>query len=222
MIEFVTDKVWQVWVAGGWTMIPMAILSVMIYSNALQLLLYFAGRDHRRVGRETWTRWVQRPDSAHGEIGEIVRYTQDEVRSCAEIHHRFAEVIAARLPVIDRRLRFLNVLITAAPLVGLLGTVLGMLMTFQMISVGGGQVTDMMSSGISQALFPPQVGLCVALPGLALVYLIKRKRNEYESFLARLESLTIQGFRRRVAPEPVVSRGARAATQPVGAVLMPA
>jgi biopolymer transport protein ExbB len=222
MIEFVTQKIWQVWVAGGWTMIPMAVLSLMIYSTALRLLLHFAGRGHRQVGRETSAHWVQRPDTAEGEIGEIVRYTQDEVRTCEEIHQRFAEVAAARLPLIDRRLRFLNVLITAAPLLGLLGTVLGMLVTFQLIGLGGGQITDMMSSGISQALFPPQVGLCVALPGLALVYVIKRKRNEYEGFLARLESLSIQNFRRRVAPRPVMTAPAQAQAEPVTAMMMPA
>jgi biopolymer transport protein ExbB len=222
MIEFATQKIWQVWAAGGWTMIPMAVLSLMIYSTALQLLLYFAGRHYLRAGREASAQWVQRPETAAGEIGEIVRYTQDEVRSCEEIHQRFAEVGAARLPLLDRRLRFLNVLITAAPLLGLLGTVLGMLVTFQLIGLGGGQITDMMSSGISQALFPPQVGLCVALPGLALVYLIKRKRNEYEGFIARLESLTIQHFRSRVSREEAVARPAPAHAEPVGAMWMPA
>ena len=221
MTELFVDKVWNVWRAGGWTMIPLALLSLLIYSQALRLLLYFAGRQHARLDRETWLRWVSRPEEAEGEVGEIIRYTQEEARSVADIQSRFAEVIGTKLPVIDRRLVFLNLLITAAPLIGLLGTVLGMLVTFQSIALGGGQMSEMMSAGISQALFPPEVGLCVALPGLALVYLIKRKRAEYEAFLARLESVTVQHFRRRFEVEPLVARE-REALLPVGASLMPA
>jgi biopolymer transport protein ExbB len=222
MIALFIEKVWQVWLAGGWTMIPLAVLSLLIYSQALRLLLYFSERQHRRLPRETWLRWVSRPEEAEGEVGEIIRYTQDEVRSLGDIHNRFAEVQATNLPPIDRRVVFLNILITAAPLIGLLGTVLGMLVTFQSIALGGGQMSEMMSAGISQALFPPEVGLCVALPGLALVYLIKRKRAEYEAFLARLESVTVQHYRRSLQEAPVAAERAVEATVPIGASLVPA
>jgi biopolymer transport protein ExbB len=222
MIQLLIDKVWNVWLAGGWTMIPLAVLSLLIYSQALRLLLYFSARQHHRLPRETWRRWVSRPQEAEGEVGEIIRYTQDEVRSLGDIHNRFAEVAATQLPVIDRRLVFLNLLITAAPLIGLLGTVLGMLVTFQSIALGGGQMSEMMSAGISQALFPPEVGLCVALPGLAMVYVIKRKRAEYEAFLARLESVTVQQFRRDLAVPVTVVRPRTEAVVPVGASWVPA
>jgi len=222
MIELFVEKVWNVWLAGGWTMIPLTILSLLIYSQALRLLLYFSARQHCRLPRETWLRWVSRPQEAEGEVGEIIRYTQDEVGSLGDIHNRFTEVKASELPVIDRRLAFLNILITAAPLIGLLGTVLGMLVTFQSIALGGGQMSEMMSAGISQALFPPEVGLCVALPGLALVYLIKRKRGEYEAFLARLESVTIQHFRRNFSVTPAVAAAQAETAVPVGASLVPA
>jgi biopolymer transport protein ExbB len=116
-----------------------------------------------------------------------------------EVHNRFAEVAASKLPPLDRRLSSLNLLITVAPLIGLLGTVFGMLMTFKALASGGGELTEAMASGISMALFPPEVGLCVALPGMALVYWIKRKRQEYEAFLARLESATIRIYKARLA-----------------------
>jgi biopolymer transport protein ExbB len=180
---------------GGWTMIPLAALCILIYTAAFRLLAYFANRDWRRLSEEEWQHWVRHPEHARGEVGEIIRYTQDDVRNLDEVHQRFAEVASSKLPAIDRRLVFLNILITIAPLIGLLGTVLGMLLTFQAIGLGGGEMTDMMATGISQALFPPEVGLCVALPGMALVYVIKRKRQQYEAFIARLESSTIRHFK---------------------------
>ncbi|HCP38975.1 MAG TPA: hypothetical protein DIT98_14240, partial [Verrucomicrobiales bacterium] len=109
-----------------------------------------------------------------GEIGEIIRYTQDEVTSIHEIHNRFAEVVVSKMPYIDRNITFINILVTAAPLIGLLGTVMGMLMTFQSIGAGGGEMAEMMAKGISAALFPPEVGLCIAIPGLLMVHLLKR------------------------------------------------
>jgi biopolymer transport protein ExbB len=193
------EKVVRIWVMGGWTMIPMALLSLMIYGSAIRLLGYFARRDWQRLDEARWRHWVHHPEQAEGEVGEIIRYTQDEVRCAEDVHNRFAEVVASKLPPLEQRLVTLNRLITAAPLIGLLGTVFGMLMTFRALATGGGAMTEALASGISMALFPPEVGLCVALPGLALVYWIRRKRQEYEAFLARLESATVRIYKARAA-----------------------
>lgn len=200
MIEFgFFERVARTWLMGGWTMIPLALLSLLIYGSAIRLLSYFSRRGWHRLDESRWRHWVHHPEQAQGEVGEIIRYTQDEVRTADEVHDRFAEVMASKLPPLDQRLGTLNRLITAAPLIGLLGTVFGMLMTFRALATGGGAMTEAMASGISMALFPPEVGLCVALPGLALVYWIRRKRQEYEAFLARLESATIRIYKARSA-----------------------
>ena len=180
-------------------MIPLLGLSLMIYALAARLLLYFSKRDFHKLNENEWMSWVRDPALGRGEVGEIIRYTQDEARSPDEIHNRFTEVMASKLPSIDRHLSSLGTLIAAAPLLGLLGTVFGMLVTFKALALGGGgAVTDQMAAGISQALFPPEVGLCVALPGLLLSHVIKRKRLEYEAFLAHVESCTIQYFKRNL------------------------
>jgi biopolymer transport protein ExbB len=213
MLEFFQHKILHIWLLGGWTMIPLAVLSLMIYGLAVSILRYFSRREYRRLREETWVQWVRDPARGEGEVGEIIRYTQDEVKSADEIHLRFAEINASKFPELDRRLSVLNTLVAAAPLVGLLGTVFGMLLTFRALAVGGGKITDMMAQGISAALFPPEVGLCVALPGLMLIYIIKRKRHEYEAFLARLESVTIRYFRKQLplTPAPAPAPPPRAA-----------
>ncbi|XOV71038.1 MAG: MotA/TolQ/ExbB proton channel family protein [Verrucomicrobiota bacterium] len=196
MINTFIERVWNIWTAGGWTMIPLAILGLMTYSAAVRMFLYFSSRDFHKIGETEWMRWLKNPESAKGEIGEIIRYTQDEVGSVDEIHSRFAEVVVSKMPFIDRNITFINILVTAAPLIGLLGTVMGMLMTFQSIGAGGGEMAEMMAAGISAALFPPEVGLCIALPGLLMVHLLKRKRDEYDAFLAKLESFTVQQYKK--------------------------
>ena len=192
MIATFLERVWNTWLAGGWTMVPLALLGLLTYGAAVRMFLYFSKRDFHKLTEHQWSQCVKNPDNGEGEIGEIIRYTQDEVGSVDEIHSRFAEVMIAKMPDIDRNITFINILVTAAPLIGLLGTVMGMLLTFQSIGMGGGEMAEMMAKGISAALFPPEVGLCIAIPGLLMVYLLKRKRDEYDAFLAKLESFTVQ------------------------------
>ena len=200
MTEFFVDRVWNIWTAGGWTMVPLCFLSILIYCSAIRLFLYFSKRDFHRIPESQWSEWVRDPERGEGEIGEIVRYTQDEVNSLDEIQSRFAEITASKIPYIDRNIAFTNILVTTAPLIGLLGTVMGMLLTFQSIGAGSGEMAGMMAEGISAALFPPEVGLCVALPGLMMVQMLKRKRDEYQAFLAHLETRTVQQFKRPENP----------------------
>lgn len=193
-------RILDIWTAGGWVMWPLLVVSLLVFGVGLRLWLDLQRRQFRQLTDAEWQGWVHRPEEGQGEVGELIRYVR-EGQSSEEINRRFAEVTAAQLPPIDRRLSTLGTLVAAAPLVGLLGTVFGMLVTFQALAAGGGgQVTEAMADGISQALFPPEVGLCIALPGLVLANLIRRQRQEFEAFLARIESYTIQHHRRTLPP----------------------
>lgn len=86
-------------------------------------------------------------------------------RPLHDIEGRFREVEAAKVPEIDRRLAFLNIIVVSAPLFGLLGTVLGMLLTFKAIGVGGSSTSDIIAKGIGEALVATQTGMMVAIPG---------------------------------------------------------
>jgi len=184
-------KLTHLWLAGGWLMIPLLAIALFIYGAALQLLVYFSKREFKKTAQADWEGWVLEPTAGKGEVGEIIRYTQDGAATKEEVQDRFSEVVAAKIPEIDRRLVFMNVMVAAAPLLGLLGTVLGMIATFDGISMGGAKTADLIASGISEALITTEMGLLVALPGYALAYLVKARRDEYEAFLARLESFTL-------------------------------
>lgn len=184
-------------------MFPLLALCILMFFLAARLLIHINARGFLEVHEDQWMDWIKHPSRGQGEVGEMIRYTQDEARSADDIHARFAEVACGELPAIDRRLSTLNTVVAAAPLVGLLGTVFGMLVTFQALASGsGGKVTEAMAAGISQALFPPEVGLCIALPGLILVQLIRRRRQEYAAFLAQIESRTVQHFRKQLPTVP--------------------
>ena len=70
-----------------------------------------------------------------------------------------------------------------------------MIHTFEAIATGGNELTEAMASGISEALITTEVGLLIAIPGFFIANVISRKQHEYEAFLSKLESFTIQHFR---------------------------
>ena len=183
------------WTNGGCVMAALALHALITYESATNLLIYLHHRGLTGATDVHLRCWVVQPAEAPANIRELIRYTQDEVRSLNEIEGRFREVEAAKVPEVDRRLAFLNVMVVAAPLFGLLGTVLGMLLTFKAIGVGGSSSSDIIARGISEALVATQTGMMVAIPGLLLAFVAKRWRNEYVAFLARLEGITLRHFR---------------------------
>ncbi|MES9854244.1 MAG: MotA/TolQ/ExbB proton channel family protein [Candidatus Thiodiazotropha sp. L084R] len=78
------------------------------------------------------------------------------------------EAILKELPSLKRGLRLLAIFAAVAPLLGLLGTVTGMIETFQSITLFGTGDPKLMSGGISQALVTTELGLAVAIPMVLL------------------------------------------------------
>lgn len=88
------------------------------------------------------------------------------------------EAILKELPRLERFLPTLNVMAAVAPLLGLLGTVTGMITTFQVISLYGTGNPRLMAGGISEALVTTMLGLAVAIP-IMLVHAFLRRRIEH-------------------------------------------
>ncbi len=82
------------------------------------------------------------------------------------------EAITREIPILEKGLPMIKLLAAVAPLLGLLGTVTGMIATFQSISLFGTGDPKLMASGISQALVTTMLGLCVAIPLLFLHSLV--------------------------------------------------
>lgn len=186
-------KILHIWLSGGWVMIALAGLAILLYANGFQLLL-FLRKGNLEFGHDSeWLGWIQNPEKAKGRAGEIIRYAQENVHSDKHIRNRFDEIKQSLIRPVERRLLFLNTLVAAAPLMGLLGTVIGMLGTFVAISSGGGgaETASMVAAGISEALITTQTGLFIALPGLFLALVIRQRKHTAEASLARIESLIL-------------------------------
>jgi biopolymer transport protein ExbB len=107
-----------------------------------------------------------RDDNAVGRIVWAAR--EQENLDVESMELRLGEAVMAEVPRINRSLPMLKIIAAVAPLLGLLGTVTGMIVTFQAITLFGAGDPKLMAGGISQALITTVLGLCVAIPMLLL------------------------------------------------------
>lgn len=190
------EAILTIWKSGGWVMIPLFTLAALLYAQAFSLILL--ARDWSLPTKTSvhWWDWVRNPQNAEGRVREIIEYTQDGAETRHQITSRFDEIRRSLIEMLDRRVIFVSMLVAAAPLLGLLGTVLGMLQTFLGISTSGGTETaGVVAAGISEALVTTQTGLTIALPGLFVVMLIQRRKHQLAGSLSRLESLTLAALK---------------------------
>ena len=90
---------------------------------------------------------------------------------------RIYEASLAPQSSLERYLSILSVSASAAPLLGLLGTVTGMIHTFRLITMFGTGDAKLLSGGISEALVTTEAGLIVAIPALLIhVWCLRRAR----------------------------------------------
>jgi len=96
---------------------------------------------------------------------------------------RLDEAVLKEIPPIQSGLALLKIIAAVAPLLGLLGTVTGMIATFQAITIFGAGDPKAMAAGISQALVTTVQGLCVAIPVVLLHTLVSSRANRIVQIL---------------------------------------
>lgn len=109
-------------------------------------------------------------------------------RTRPEMENALQEAILGEIPAIERFLSTLGMLAAIAPLLGLLGTVTGMINTFHVITYYGTGDPRMMSGGISEALVTTMLGLCVAIPIMLAHTLLSRR---VETQISRMEEKSV-------------------------------
>mgnify|MGYP003669493506 CR=1 FL=1 len=98
-------------------------------------------------------------------LGRVINvYYENKHLDLETIKHKLSEVIFKDVTEIKKGLPIIKVLAAVAPLMGLLGTVTGMIGTFQAITLFGTGDPKLMAGGISQALITTVLGLCAAIP----------------------------------------------------------
>ena len=180
----------EVFTSGGWIMIMLGSVAFILYATAFAAFAYVNRGNLTGHDSEKWAKWIEQPESAEGRMGEALVYVLHGPRlTINTVQRRFADVRLHLLSAIDRRLLVVNTLVAAAPLAGLLGTVMGMLTMFNGLAQGGGAAAmTRVAGGMKEALITTQTGLTIALPGLFIALIVKSKRDRISAALTRLES----------------------------------
>jgi len=106
-----------------------------------------------------------------------------------EIEHAIERAGAHEVTLLSANLRILGVIGSLAPMLGLLGTVVGMIKAFNVISAAGTGNPGLVASGIAEALLTTAWGLTVGIPALAIYHAF---RNRVEKFVYNMEEISIQ------------------------------
>lgn len=153
------------------------------------LKLLDQGEDEKAL---TFARTVQGP--AGKMLIEAVLHADENKELVEEVlYERMLEV----QPKLERLLPFIAVTAATAPLMGLLGTVTGMINTFKLITIFGTGDAKSLSSGISEALITTEFGLIVAIPSLILHSLLSRRAQGVMANLERLAVAFVNGLTRQ-------------------------
>ena len=130
----------------------------LIYAIYKYTMLWVMSRQvHAQLGSDT--------PSDSNPLGRVLKVGKSHMKDEIDrLELKLAEAIMGERPAIERGISFVKIVSVVAPLAGLLGTVTGMIITFQQITLFGTGDPKIMAGGISQALVTTVLGLVVAIP----------------------------------------------------------
>ena len=182
-----TDYLYQ----GGWVMSPLILCSILMWTLIGERLYFFHSLTRQDIRIHQAIRIVQNKESIRrmkGLRARIVESFIDKRTGNSDLDRNILYHCALKQrPTFQRYLAAIAILAAVAHLLGLLGTVIGMVDTFNVIAAFGTGNVKGLSSGISVALITTQSGLIVAIPGLLLSGYLYRRAARQE---LRLEEIT--------------------------------
>jgi len=163
-------EAWQSVQDGGIVMIALILLSILLYRTAIGTLFF-----------------VKRFSA------EEVKKGLDADTKPVELEIAFGQAKREFSGIVSRQIAYIGMLAAAAPLLGLLGTVIGMLETFESLSQRVQETTSQVSRGVQFALVTTQAGLIVAIPAIFVIQWIKRIAKQRQQEIEHHEMVSLRG-----------------------------
>jgi biopolymer transport protein ExbB len=185
--------IWNELIGGGIVMIPLLLTSIIGLAVVIERALFLR---RKRILKPDMLRRIERIEKAE-DVENLLKDFEDRdspflniIRTSwayregtkEELKEAVVDQGRQEARVLERGLVILETAAGIAPLLGLLGTVLGMIKVFRVISVQGLGQTQSLSGGISEALITTVVGLTIAIPMLVA----------YNYFNHRVEDLVLE------------------------------
>ncbi len=155
----------------GYIILAIGFVGLLIALERLISLVFIGAKVERQLKSTT--------ASSDNPLGRVMQVKDNNPHLDTEtLELKLSESILREVPKLSKRLTLIKIISVVAPLIGLLGTVTGMINTFQAITLFGTGDPKLMAGGISQALVTTVLGLVVAIPMVFIfAYLNGRSRN---------------------------------------------
>ncbi|WP_216934966.1 MULTISPECIES: MotA/TolQ/ExbB proton channel family protein [unclassified Acinetobacter] len=190
---------WELVKAGGWLMLPLVLCSIFMLAISIERLIRLKKKAvlpaTLLMGPAQNTAQVvqkinQSADLKHSTLGRVFAAGYASKPQGEQYARAQMEVVASQeLGYLEKNINFLGTLSAVAPLLGLLGTVLGIIESFLMIDVGTGSDPVLMMPGISKALITTAAGMLIAIPALFAHRYFQRLVQEYVAELEQQATL---------------------------------
>lgn len=178
------------WGAGGWLLLPLAGVCVGIWGYFLR-------------SREQFFSVIQEADSlsmnpekteSKGLVGNFLNRVSEDISLGANPRSAFHLRQEECMDGLQRDIKILAALTAVAPLLGLLGTVMGMIDTFDASAALSANTGEQVAGGISQALITTQLGLIIALPGVFGVSKLRSLLHEAEIQFSTIRAVMLAKY----------------------------
>ncbi len=190
---------WELVKAGGWLMLPLVLCSIFTVAIAVerfirlkksailpQTLLLESAQSLPQVLNEL----EQNPQLQSTTLGRILHAGQQAQDQTEQFARAQMEAVASKeIGYLEKNINFLGTLSAVAPLLGLLGTVLGIIESFLVIDLGSTSNPTLMIPGISKALITTAAGMLIAIPALFAYRYFQRLVMEYVAELEQQSTL---------------------------------
>ena len=188
---------WELVKAGGWLMLPLILSS--IFTVAISIERYIRLKHSQvlpqdllvnRADLETIISRLEQEQAKHSPLGRILKAGYDHKDQGEHFARAQMEAAASQeITHLEKNINFLGTLSAIAPLLGLLGTVLGIIESFLVIDIGSSGNASTMMPGISKALITTAVGMLIAIPAMIAYRYFQRVVHEYIAELEQQSTL---------------------------------
>ena len=164
-------------ISGGPVMIPLGILSMVALAIIIERLWMLRSRNFLQPATVQTLSGLLASNKYRGAVeycrrhpgpftGLVTALVENRQAPYDELKQILEDTGRLQLMGLQRGLPALATIVAGAPLLGLLGTVIGMIKIFAVVATAGSSITEQLSSGISQALITTATGLVIAIPAL--------------------------------------------------------
>ena len=151
---------------GGNVLFIIGFLTLFMWILIVERLVYLRS-GHKRLAATALHIWESRDDHKS--------WNAHQIRS------RLISQVAAR---VERNIPLIQTCVALCPLLGLLGTVTGMVEVIEVLAIAGSGTPRSMASGVSKATIPTMAGMVAALSGVAMATYLQRKASRERELLA--------------------------------------